>query len=245
MNQLSPEARRLFQLARGVDEPNPATLSRIEQSLASRLASGVGIAAASTLWAQSASGVLLGTSKVVSIAVVAGAVSTAGIWALKSHQPAAHSSVPAVSRSQAAGQAAPQTMGPPVASANQAPLTSADPVPGLPSSTAGRSVPRPSATAASNGLQAAEASDPLREETLELRQAQQALRSGNVDRALTLLNQQDQTFRDGVLQEERSAARVLALCQNGQTDRARTEAVRFERRWPKSALLARVRSSCF
>ena len=60
MNQLSPEARRLFQLARAADAPNPATLKRIEHRLASRLAGGVGVAAASTLWAQSASGILLG-----------------------------------------------------------------------------------------------------------------------------------------------------------------------------------------
>ena len=245
MNQLSPEARRLFQLARGVDEPSPSALQRIEQSLASRLARGVGIAAASTLWAQSASGILLGTTKIVSIAVVAGAVSAAGIWALRSPEPASRASGTAVSVAGVAGQAAPQSRVLPAASANEAPLASADAVPSQLGPNVNRSVPRPSALAASSGAQVAEAPDQLREETQELRQAQQALRSGNVELALKLLSQQDQTFRRGVLQEERSAARVLALCQSGQKDRARTEAARFEQRWPKSALLARVRSSCF
>jgi hypothetical protein len=245
MNQLSPEARRLFQLARGVDEPSPDSLKRIERSLASRLARGVGIAATSALWAQSASGVLLGTTKVVSIAVVAGAVSAVGVWALKSPETARHASVPAVSVAGVAGKAAPGGMAQPATSVNEAPLASADAVPSQLSPTVNRSVPRPSVAAAGSGAVATEAPDQLRDETRELRQAQQALRSGNVELALKLLNQQDKTFNRGVLQEERSAARILALCQSGQSDRARTEAARFEQRWPKSALLARVRSSCF
>jgi hypothetical protein len=245
MNQLSPEARRLFQLARGVDEPSPATLKRIEQSLASRVTRGVGIAAAGTLWVHSASGFLLGTSKVVSIAVVAGAVSAAGVWALQSPEPASRASAPAASVARAAKPVAPRSAPQPVASASEAPVESTDALPKLPSAAATRGVPRPSVAPASNGAQAAETPDQLREETQELRQAQQALRAGNVALALKLLNQQDQTFGRGVLQEERSAARVLALCQNGQTDRARAEAARFEQQWPKSALLARVRSSCF
>jgi outer membrane protein assembly factor BamD (BamD/ComL family) len=90
-----------------------------------------------------------------------------------------------------------------------------------------------------------EAPDLLREETRELRSAQQALRTGNAGLALKLLAEQDRTFNNGLLQEERAAARVLALCQTGQTDIAKVEAARFEKRWPKSALVARVRSSCF
>ena len=88
MTQLSPEARRLLQLARAQDEPSPAALNRIERSLATRIARGVGATAVGALWAQSASGVLLGTSKVVSIAVLTGAVSAVGYWALPSHAPA-------------------------------------------------------------------------------------------------------------------------------------------------------------
>ena len=245
MNQLSPEARRLFQLARAVDEPSPDSLKRIERSLASRLAHGVGIAAASALWAQSASGVLLGTTKIVSIAVFAGAVSAVGVWALKSPEAAPHASVPAVSVPGSVGKAASRGMVQPAASADEVPLASADAVPSQLSPTVNRSVPRPSVASASSGAGPTEAPDQLRDETRELRQAQQALRSGNVELALKLLNQQDKTFSRGVLQEERSAARILALCQSGQSDRARTEATRFEQRWPKSALLARVRSSCF
>jgi len=87
--------------------------------------------------------------------------------------------------------------------------------------------------------------DQLRAETSALRAAQQALRAGDAERALSLLNQQDATYQQGLLQQERSAARVLALCQSGKVDGARAEAARFEQRWPKSPLVARIRSACF
>jgi len=86
--------------------------------------------------------------------------------------------------------------------------------------------------------------DPLRAETAALRAAQGALRSGDARRALALLDEQDERFRAGSLQEERAAARVLALCQAYGPEGVRGAAERFEQRFPQSALLARVRSAC-
>ena len=243
MTQLSPEARRLLQLARAQDEPSPAALSRIERLLAARIARGVGATAAGALWAQSASAVVLGTSKVVSIAVLAGAVSAVGYWALPSLAPAptaASADSPKVRE---------VTSSPPI-NARRAETAVSSVAAGSESSTAPmlaplpRVAPRPVAALSNVTPSVPEAPDLLREETAELRRAQQALRAGNSELALKLLSQQDQTFSRGVLQQERSAARVLALCQNGHKDLARTEAERFEQRWPKSALVARVRSSC-
>jgi hypothetical protein len=87
--------------------------------------------------------------------------------------------------------------------------------------------------------------DELRAETDALRTVQRALHDGNAMRALELLDEQDQTYRKGALQEERVAARVLALCQGGLVEQARAQAEGFERRWPRSALVARVRFACW
>lgn len=88
------------------------------------------------------------------------------------------------------------------------------------------------------------APDPLLAETEALRQAQRALRSGDAARALELLSSQDRTFATGSLQQERAAARVLALCQSGRPEQARALAARFIERWPRSALRARVTAAC-
>lgn len=87
--------------------------------------------------------------------------------------------------------------------------------------------------------------DPLRAETDALRTAQQALRTGQPRLALDLLAAQDRRFADGALEQERLAARVLALCQAGLVAEARTQAARFEERWPRSPLKSRVRSACW
>jgi len=140
--------------------------------------------------------------------------------------------------------AAPITSAAPLAAVNtEGSLADAPPAPR--SVLTNRGSVRPASVASNSQVETFEPPDLLREETRELRTAQQALRAGDAERALSLLNEQDRTFQPGQLQEERSAARVLALCQSGQVDRARSEAVRFEQRWPKSALVARIRSSCF
>ncbi len=238
MTQLSPEARRLFQLARLEDEPKTPALERIERSLAGRLASGVGVAAASAFWTKSASGVLLGASKFVAVTVVVGAASFVGIRAMHTSKP---TSTVAVTQGNRAVTQSPAVTPPALASEN-AVLDEPPPARSLVTS---RASAHPGASVAGAVATTAEPSDRLRAETRELRMAQQALRAGDATRALSLLNEQDRAFQSGQLQEERAAARVLALCQSGQVNRAHAEAARFEQRWPKSALLARVRSACF
>ncbi len=88
------------------------------------------------------------------------------------------------------------------------------------------------------------ARDPLLAETDALKEAQRALRSGDTQRALELLSSQDRTFATGSLQQERAAARILALCQAGRGEQARALAARFIERWPRSALRARVTAAC-
>jgi hypothetical protein len=237
MKQLSPEARRLLQLARHEDEPEAQALLRVERLLAGRLASGVGVAATSTLWSQTASGVLMGPAKFVVAAVVVGAASVATVRGLNG------SNTPPARNATVAAGVKEVRVAAPVPSASSNALVAVPPTPTR-SSNENRTAAR-QATVASGGPVEAESPDRLRQETRMLRAAQQALRSGDAAGALSLLEQQDHAFQSGQLQEERSAARVLALCQMGRLTEARSEALRFERRWPTSALLAKVRSSCF
>jgi RNA polymerase sigma-70 factor (ECF subfamily) len=70
------------------------------------------------------------------------------------------------------------------------------------------------------------------------------MRGGDAQRAVRLLDEQDHTHADGSLQQERSAARILALCRLGRTTEARAQAQAFSQRFPQSPLLAKVQASC-
>jgi hypothetical protein len=86
--------------------------------------------------------------------------------------------------------------------------------------------------------------DALRDETAMLRDAQRALRDGNADRALALLEKHAGSHPDGVLREERLAARVQALCLAGHVDEARPVLAQLRAAAPQSPQLARLSSSC-
>ncbi|MFZ5894967.1 MAG: hypothetical protein ACOY0T_28160 [Myxococcota bacterium] len=84
--------------------------------------------------------------------------------------------------------------------------------------------------------------DELLLEARALRDAQRALSEGRARDALVLLERQSQRFAGGLLNEERSAARLLALCALGQPPRSEIE--QFLQRSAKSPLAPRVRSAC-
>lgn len=119
------------------------------------------------------------------------------------------------------------------------------PAPKRPSEPADNAARADSSNGASQSeLDPAPALDPLAAEAAALRDAQRALRDGQTSRALELIATQDARFAHGSLQQERAAARVLALCQAGSREKARAEATRFAERWPRSALLTRVQAAC-
>jgi hypothetical protein len=82
----------------------------------------------------------------------------------------------------------------------------------------------------------------LAEETRLLRAADRALRGGSADAAISLLDEHALRFPDGVLAPERSAERMVALCQLGKADAA--AASRFLASHSSSPLAARVRQAC-
>jgi hypothetical protein len=84
----------------------------------------------------------------------------------------------------------------------------------------------------------------LDDETRLIGAADAALRAGDGASALLRLDEHARSFPDGVLAEERSAERVLALCALGRDADARTEADRFLSDRPRTPLAAKVRASC-
>ena len=100
------------------------------------------------------------------------------------------------------------------------------------------------APAATTGESESQAKAPaLGPELAALRKANVALRKGDPQQALKILERSDAGATSG-LSEERSLTRILALCQAGKQAAAAAEARRFFRRFPGSPLAARVRGSC-
>ena len=84
----------------------------------------------------------------------------------------------------------------------------------------------------------------LEEESKMLRAARTARLAGAPERSLALTIEHAARFPSGALAPERDAERISALCSLGRRDDARREIGEFEARWPSSALLERVRTSC-
>jgi hypothetical protein len=77
-----------------------------------------------------------------------------------------------------------------------------------------------------------------------VRRARAALNDGRPEEALAALDEHASRFPSGVLAEDRSAQRVLALCALARPDAAREEGQRFFLDYPRSPHVAAIRSSC-
>jgi hypothetical protein len=90
----------------------------------------------------------------------------------------------------------------------------------------------------------AEPLDPVLDETRLIAGAQEAIERHDGRGAMALLAEHARRFPEGQLREERFAFRVSALCELGETERARREATSFLDVFPVSVHAPRVRSSC-
>ena len=80
----------------------------------------------------------------------------------------------------------------------------------------------------------------LREESLAVIAARQALRANDAASALRLLEQAQQRFKQGALAEERESLTIEALAKSGQVSRASSRARTFLTRYPRSPHAADV-----
>lgn len=81
-------------------------------------------------------------------------------------------------------------------------------------------------------------------EARALREAQAALDAGHARQALALVEAQSKQFASGELQEERNAARLLALCALGKSDLVERDVTAFLSASSSSPLAPRVRKAC-
>lgn len=263
MTELSERARRVLELARHEDDPDAGAAARVERSLSKRMVLAAALATGSAAASKSAIGAgLLATAG--KSALVAGVATTLVFTGWESLHPSTAAPDARPSATVVAPSAGQRPGAPSVPPGVQSPAPSATALLPLsapevqrPAQAPPRAVstrtkqPRDQAQAEPAAVAAAPpatlalaAPDRLAIEAQELRAAQQALRAGDSDRALALLEQQDAHHPSGALAQERQAARVLALCQSQQVALARREAARFEVRFPESPLLGKVRGAC-
>jgi hypothetical protein len=84
----------------------------------------------------------------------------------------------------------------------------------------------------------------IERETLLLTEAQSALQRGNARAALNWLDRYGAEFPRGALAEEALAARGVAWCSLGRKDLGEQTLRTFERTYPSSPLLPRLRAAC-
>jgi len=91
---------------------------------------------------------------------------------------------------------------------------------------------------------ATRAADSLAKEVAMLSQASADLHAGRPAAALTVLDEHQRKFPHGGLVQERTSARIQALCALGRMTEAQTELARFARTSPNSPHLARAHKAC-
>jgi hypothetical protein len=260
--ELPPELKTLFERARSDEDPTNADRLAVGRALAARLGFPVAAGAGAALSARTAAGSALSAASMTASGIagktgVAGAaalwlvvgavvgtgVSMATVLTTASRPPPAVSAPPAISPPRPARESrnSPPPLPPaPLGARSNTAIEQLDPgKPQPPSSKPGRPE-----TAVPENAPPRVTSSALQDETRALAAVQQALRDGQPENALELLEAQERAFPNGSLEAERAAARVLALCAGHRVIAARAAAAEFLRNHPESPIADRVRQSC-
>lgn len=250
---LDTELDVLIRQARSAEAPPAVAREQVRQALAQRLRSGGsdpaleeavlpapprGLPRAVT-WG--VPGVAIGAAALIALQL---APQTADPLVRAPQPPAAVTApaspaAPALATPEPAAQLAPPQLAPAAAPAHPPPAEHR----ASPSTRPARVQLRPAGPPRAPAVPPAPAPD-LLAESRALARVQQALRDGQSAQALRLLAEQEQEFARGALQEERAAARAMALCGSGQHTAGHGAAAAFATRYPESVLRARVQSSC-
>jgi len=242
MKELEERARRVLDVVRDQHNPVPADAARVRAALQARVLLEPALLQVSSRPALEAR---LLRKLLLAFGVGGGAGFAAGLYVAQSFAPA-----PAGNRVQA-----PATASPVVVTASAAGDTGnadgsvngkvAAPLAAVPlvSADSRRKLLEPRGSAA-HSAQAPQLNgpSPLKAELDGLRRAQELLHQGEPAWALARLNELDRAQVGSVLLEERAATRAIAECLLGRDPKA--QAAEFERRFPRSAHLEQVRSSC-
>jgi len=222
MSRLSPEADELVRAGRDALRPSDADRERVFQALLPQIGSGAGpVQAPSSIPpAPAVTGTFLKISTVlVALGVTGGAMFLALRTQQQQQQPKPVANAPVRSAAMPHAPAAQTPESAPTAAPQAEPAEKPAPV-------------------------TARTADSLAEEVAILSRASAELRAGRPAAALTALDEHRRKFPRGVLTQERSSARVQALCALGRTKEAQVELARLERASPSSPHVARARKAC-
>jgi hypothetical protein len=227
LTRLSPKAEELVQAGRDALRPSEADRKRVFQALLPQLGVGAaagagagGLNAPSTAPAAPAAG--SGLALKVAAAVVVVGVVGGGFLALNSQPQPAYPTATAPVPSALA----------PKAPIEKPPESAPSPVPQA-------ETPEKRTPAASS-----RPADSLAEEVAILSQASAELHAGRPAAALKKLEEHRRKFPRGAMGQERTSARIQALCALGRTKEAQSELARLARTSPNSPHVARARKAC-
>ncbi|MGK3988653.1 hypothetical protein WME99_36755 [Sorangium sp. So ce136] len=256
MSQLGPLSRSILEAARNGDRSTAADRARVRAKLRRSLALGTAVTAggaAKTGFAMVSAKAALPWGIVAVLAPAAVVVTlhtTQGEPRAAPRASHAGAVVTERARAAAAGRPAPSDDRAPAERPREPALPiepaearKLDPSPAAieRATTPGRA-PRSGPVGGPGAMSGVPAEDPLVAETRRLREVHEALRRGDPERALSLLDAADAGGRE--LREERAAARVVALCNLGKTAAGRAAMLDFLRESPGSPYSGRVRSAC-
>jgi hypothetical protein len=236
MDELPLHARRLLDVMRRLDDPEPALRARADAGVRRALAAhGMGDMPAlePSARATAPTGLRLSLGVKLALGLSAVAVLAAGVWQLRAAQ------------DDGAQRALPQSQ----ASVRAPELPAPPPVVAVPAAGAGAAQltqPRakPSNRQARASRQVAGDDSALLAELRLLAAVDDMLRNDRHRDALRTLTDSEQHAGTVVLSDERRALRVLALCGLGRHAQALRERASFLQRAPHSVLAERVRSAC-
>jgi hypothetical protein len=248
---LSSQGRRVMVDARAALGPSTTDRARIRRSLTARVAAGAAASVSVSLFSSIVAAI---TPKVVAVGVGGFAVAlTASFgyleWSDGPHVPPQHRA----SRPRPTPTLTPRAMSSPPRSARTGPSTEPAPQPAPASEPArqasaqtGIDVPQASSSRSgkTSGAATTAGVPDVAGEIAVLAEAQKALAADQPARALHFLDDHARAFPQGALSEERSLARVIALCKLGRIESARREARPLLRLAPDSPASERIRAVC-
>lgn len=235
MTDLSPELEQLVLAGKATCRPRDADFERVLVALQARLGSAAGFGGdvAASVLPQSTTRALVG--KATGITAAGLALVVGGIALVTSFAHGVPPNVPVLegnARAIASNEAADLSNIPASSAGNKSP-TEAIPT-SLP-------VEAKATRATEPARGAPRAHDSLSEEVAILSRAETELHSGRAESALKLLSEHERKFRSGILAEERTAARIQALCALGRTSDANVQMARLS---PESLHGDRARQAC-
>jgi hypothetical protein len=238
MDELPPHARRLLDVLRTLDDPEPARRARADAGLRKAFAAhGMGDLPALEPSAPATAPTALRLSLGVKLALGLGAVVVlgAGVWQLRAAQ---NGGAPSALPHSAASARVPELE--PLA----APPVTEAPAAGAGAGHVAQPRAKPSNRQARATRPVAGDDSALRSELRLLAAVDGMLRNDRYRDALRTLTESEKRAGAVVLSEERRALRVLALCGLGGNAQALRERASFLQHAPRSVLAERVRTAC-